>query len=141
MSLPKDILELRGKRKNLEDERRSLTDEKTKKRERLRALEQMMIVELSNGNEKTRQEVAQLNSSIDDLENRLEQIRQEAENQNNNDNNDELNQANVQINAVLVERMEKEVSTDTASERSVPSSENRKGMTSQGSEKKKRELS
>jgi FtsZ-binding cell division protein ZapB len=136
MSLPKDIMELRGKRKNLEDEKRSLTEEKSKKRERLRALEQMMIVELSNGNDKTRQELSQLDSSIDDLENRLEQIRQEADNQNN-----QLNQANVQINAVLVERMEGEVSTDKTSESSVPASENKKGMTNQGSEKKKRELS
>jgi FtsZ-binding cell division protein ZapB len=128
MSLSKDILELREKRGNLETERRSLTEEKRKKIERLRALEQMMIVELSNGNDKMRQDLSQLDSKIGDLENRLEQVRQEAENQ-----NDELSQANVQINAVLV-------SADTISESSVPPSENKDRTTSQGSEKKKRTL-
>jgi hypothetical protein len=136
MGLPKDILELRDKRGNLEAEKRLLAEEKKKKRERLRALEQMIIVELANGNEKARQDVAQLDSSINDLENRLEQVRQEAENQNN-----ELNQANVQItDAVLVKPMEEEVSTETTSESSVPSSENKDEMTNQGSQKKKREF-
>jgi len=119
-------LELREKRANLETERRSLTEEKRKKIERVRALEQMMIVELSNGNDKMRQDLTQLDSNINDLENRLEQFREQAENQ-----NDESNQADVQINAVLV-------STDTTSESSVPSSENKDRITSQGNEKKKR---
>ena len=124
--MSKDILELREKRANLETERRSLTEEKRKKIERVRALEQMMIVELSNGNDKMRQDLSQLDSNINDLENRLEQFREQAENQ-----NDESNQADVQINAVLV-------STDTTSESSVPSSENKDRITSQGNEKKKR---
>jgi FtsZ-binding cell division protein ZapB len=124
--MSKDILELREKRANLETERRSLTEEKRKKIERVRALEQMMIVELSNGNDKMRQDLSQLDSNINDLENRLEQFREQAENQ-----NDESNQADAQINAVLV-------STDTTSESSVPSSENKDRITSQGNEKKKR---
>lgn len=119
-------MELREKRGNLEVERRSLTEEKRKKIERVRALEQMMIVELSNGNDKMRQELSQLDSNIDDLENKLEHVRQEAES-----HNDELNQENVQISAVLV-------STDPISESSVSSSENKDRMATQGNEKKKR---
>jgi hypothetical protein len=136
MSLPKDILELRDKRGNLEDEKRSLAEEKRKKREKLKALEQMIIVELANGNEKTRQDLSQLDSSINDLEHRLEQVRQEAENQNN-----ESTQVSVQINDVAFkEPTEEEISTETVSESSGPSSENEDEKTSQGSEKKKREF-
>ncbi|MGD0159348.1 MAG: hypothetical protein ABSB89_03530 [Candidatus Bathyarchaeia archaeon] len=139
MSLPKEISELRDRRANLEAERRSLTDEKKKKKERLKALEQMMIVELANCNEKMRQDLSQLDASINNLENRLEQARQEAENQNN-----ELNQANevhMQTWAAALEESPiqvEEASTETTSESSVPSSENKNEITNQESQKKKR---
>jgi chaperonin cofactor prefoldin len=132
MSLPKDILELQDKRANLENETRTLAEERRRKKERIKALEQMIIVELANKNEKTRQDLSQLDSKIDDLEHRLERIRQEPENQ-----NDESAQVNVQINdATLEEPMEEEVSTETASESSDPSAEDDHEKTSQGSEKK-----
>lgn len=109
MSLPKDILELQDKRANLENETRTLAEEQRRKKERVKALEQMIIVELTNKNEKTRQDLSQLDSKINDLEHRLEQIRQEPENQNN-----ESVQVSVQINdAALEEPMEEEVSTET----------------------------
>jgi len=134
MSLPKDILELRDKRGNLENEKRSLEDEKRKKRERLKALEQMIIVELANGNEKIRQDLSQLDSNINDVEHRLEQVREEAENRNN-----ESAPVSAQVNAVIVgEPMEEEVSIRTTSESSGPSSENQDEETRQRNEKKKR---
>lgn len=136
MSLPKDILDLRDKRGNLENEKRLLAEEKRKKRERLKALEQMIIVELANGNEKTRQDLSQLDSSINDVEHRLEQVRQEAENQNN-----ESAPVSVQVNDVALEEpMEEEVLTKTTPESSSTSSESADEETRQGSEKKKREL-
>jgi FtsZ-binding cell division protein ZapB len=136
MSLPKDILELQDKRANLENETRTLAEEQRRKKERVKALEQMIIVELTNKNEKTRQDLSQLDSKINDLEHRLEQIRQEPEN-----HDDESAQVSVQINdAALEEPMEEEVSTETFSESSDPSSENEDERTSQGSEKKKREF-
>jgi hypothetical protein len=136
MSLPKDILELRDKRANLEEEKRLLAEEKRKRKERLKALEQMIIVELANGNEKTRQDLSQLDSSINDLEHRLERVRQEAENQNN-----ESAPVSVQVNdAALEEPMEEEVSIKTASESSSSSLENEDEETRQRNEKKKPEL-
>ena len=134
MSLPKDILELRDKRGNLEKEKRSLEEEKRKKKDRLKALEQMIIVELANGNEKIRQDLSQLDSSINDLEHRLEQVREEAENHNN-----ESAPVSAQVNAVIVgEPMEEEVSTMETSEGSGPSSENQDEETRQRNEKKRR---
>jgi FtsZ-binding cell division protein ZapB len=136
MSLPKEILELQDKRANLENETRTLAEEQRRKKEKVKALEQMIIVELTNKNEKTRQDLSQLDSKINDLEHRLEQIRQEPENP-----NDDSVQVSVEINdAALEEPMEEEVSTDTSSENSDPSSENEDEMTSQRSEKKKREF-
>jgi len=136
MTLPKDILELRDKRDSLENEKRSLEEEKRKKRERLKALEQMIIVELANSNEKTRQDLSQLDSNINDLEKRLEQARQEAESM-----NDESAPASVQVNAVIVgEPMEEEASTKTTSDSSEASSENQDEETRQRNAKKKREI-
>ena len=132
-------MELRDRRANLEAERRLLTEEKKKKKEKLKALEQMMIVELANGNEKMRQDLSQLDSNINNLENRLEQARQEAETQNS-----ELNQAseaNVQTWVAALEESPiqvEEAPTETTSESSVPSSENKDEITSQESQKKKR---
>jgi O6-methylguanine-DNA--protein-cysteine methyltransferase len=134
MTLPKDILELREKRSHLEDEKHSLSEEKRKKKERLKALEQMMIVELNNANEKSRQDLSQLDSSIDELENRLEQVRQEAENQ-----NDKSDQTTVQINdAAFQENVWEEAQTETFSESSAPSSENTEEKADKTNEKKKR---
>jgi chromosome segregation ATPase len=133
MTLPKDILELKEKRKHLEDEKRSLNEEKRKKRERLKALEQMIIVELTNANEKSRQDLSQLDSSIDDLEDRLEQVRQEAENQ-----NDRSDQTTVQINEVaFAELVEDKTATETFSKSSAPSAGSDEEKTNQTNEKKK----
>lgn len=127
-------MDLRDKRGNLENEKRLLAEEKRKKRERLKALEQMIIVELANGNEKTRQDLSQLDSNINDLEHRLEHVRQESENQNN-----ESAPVSVQVNDVTLEEpMEEEVSTKTTSESSSTPSENEDEETRQGNEKKKR---
>lgn len=136
MTLPKDILDLREKRGKLEDEKRSLMEEKRKKREKLKALEQMIIVELNNGNEKARQDLSLFDSSINDLEHRLEQVRREAENQNS-----ESDHVSVQMNDAALEKpMEEVVSTEATSESSGPSSESENEERSQGSEKKKREF-
>jgi hypothetical protein len=136
MSLPKDILELQDKRANLENETRTLAEEQRRKKERVKALEQMIIVELTNKNEKTRQDLSQLDFKINDLEHRLEQIRQEPENQ-----NDQSVQVGAEISdATLEESIEEEVSAETSSESSDLSSENEDEVTSQGSEKKKREF-
>jgi len=133
MSLPKDILELRDKRGNLENEKRSLEEEKRKKKDRLRALEQMIIVELANGNEKIRQDLSQLDSSINDLEHRLEQVREEAENKNN-----ESVPVSAEVNAVIVgEPIEEEAFIKTTSESIGSSSENQDEETHQRNEKRK----
>ena len=135
-------MELRDRRANLEAERRLLTEEKKKKKERLKALEQMMIVELANGNEKMRQDLSQLDLSINNLENRLEQARQEAENQNSELN--QANEANVETWAAALEESSpiqvEEVSTETTSESSLSSSENKDEITSRESQKKKRDF-
>jgi len=132
MTLPKDILELREKRGHLEDEKRSLSEEKKKKNERLKALEQMILVELTNANEKLRQDLSQLDSNIMELENRLEEVRQEAEKQ-----NDKSDQTTVQINdAKFQEQVWENAQTETFSDASSRSSENAEKPI-QGNEKKK----
>ena len=139
MSMPKEISELRERRANLEAERRLLTDEKKKKKERLKALEQMMIVELANGNEKMRQDLSQLDASISNLENRLEQARQEAENQNNESN--QASEVHMQTWAAALEESPiqvEEPSTETTTESSSPLSDNKDEVTNQESQKKKR---
>ena len=132
-------MELRDRRANLEAERRLLTEEKKKKKEKLKALEQMMIVELANGNEKMRQDLSQLDSNINNLENRLEQARQETENQNSELN--QANEANVQTWAAALEESPiqvEEASAERAYESSVPSSEHKDEVSGQESQKKKR---
>jgi len=79
--LPKELQELHDIRAKLEDESQSLKEEQKKKEETVKALEEKIIEELNNKNEKARQSISQLNSKIGDLERRLEQIGQEPDKQ------------------------------------------------------------
>jgi chromosome segregation ATPase len=77
MSLPKELQELQDKRAKLEDESHFLKDEQKKFEERAKALEQKIIEELRSKNEEARQNISHLDSTINDLEQRLGQITQE----------------------------------------------------------------
>lgn len=131
MSLPKELQELQDKRAKLEDEMQSLKEEQKKKEERAKALEEKIIEELNNKNEKSRQNISQLDSKIGDLERKLEQIGKDSEKQN-------LGPAeiNAQINVSMLD--EQEATTVTVADSSSVPSERKDEELDQGIAKKKR---
>jgi predicted RNase H-like nuclease (RuvC/YqgF family) len=134
MSLPKELQELQDKRAKLEDEMQSLKEEQKKKEERAKALEEKIIEELNNKNEKSRQNISQLDSKIGDLERKLEQIGKDPEKQN-------LGPAeiNAQINvSMLDEPIKEEATTVTVADSSSVPSERKDEELDQGIAKKKR---
>ena len=134
MSLPKELQELQDKRAKLEDEMQSLKEEQKKKEERAKALEEKIIEELNNKNEKSRQNISQLDSKTGDLERKLEQIGKDSEKQN-------LGPAeiNAQINvSMLEEPIKEEATTVTVADSSSLPSERKDEELDQGIAKKKR---
>jgi FtsZ-binding cell division protein ZapB len=76
MILPKELQELQEKRSQLEDESTTLKEKQKKLEERTKALEQKIIEGLKSKNEETRQNISNLESWSNDLEQRLGQITQ-----------------------------------------------------------------
>lgn len=78
-STSNELEELRDKRAKLEEESRSLKEEQMKLQEKAKALEEELSEELKNSNKTTRQAITQLESMIDELEQKLKQMPQTTE--------------------------------------------------------------
>jgi chromosome segregation ATPase len=75
MSEPNELGELRNKRARLEEESRSLEQEMTSLDNRMKTLEERIAIEeLENSNKAKQEAIAQLNSKIAELEQRLKNM-------------------------------------------------------------------
>ena len=80
MSTPNELEELRNRRVKLEEESHSLKDKQTNFEERVKVLEEKLaIAELQNNNKMTRDAISQLESKMNELEERLNKTLQAPE--------------------------------------------------------------
>lgn len=78
LSTSKELEELRSKKVELEEESHSLTEEHKNLEEKVKTLEEKIAIqELTNSNKGTREVISQLESKINDLERRLNEVSKE----------------------------------------------------------------